>query len=379
MLTIAYETGYNPLRVLSVQSSVVSGTVGNVCAVFALTALGVEVCPLATATLSMHTGFRRVSPVAPALDGPTAATVLAALEEAGELSRLTHVLTGYCRDADALREVLAATVRSGASLVVDPVLGDRGVLYVPPPLVDVYRYEVAPRARLLTPNAFELELLSGVRLVGARSFSTAADILHTRGTRAVVVTSCTAVPATEDGCPRLALLVSCTRDMVAEDGELVSAVATTEAEGVTCTQVRFAIAFPCLPGGFSGAGDLFAATLLARWAARPRALAGAARSALASVHAVCQRTAARNVALTAALAAERKAAATAVSTDGGVAHLRTTSWLEAAAGAVKPGATEVPAFCELQLRVADFTQPPDEFLFAVQTVEAVLPSDDVCG
>jgi pyridoxine kinase len=46
----------------------------------------------------------------------------------------------------------------------DPVLGDNGKLYVPEALVDLYRSQVLPIATVLTPNQFECELLSGVKI-----------------------------------------------------------------------------------------------------------------------------------------------------------------------------------------------------------------------
>ena len=73
--------------------------------------------------------------------------------------------------------------------VCDPVLGDHGKLYVPKELVECYRDKVVPLATVLTPNQFECELLTGVRILSRDDAVRASEILHEKGVSTVVITS----------------------------------------------------------------------------------------------------------------------------------------------------------------------------------------------
>ncbi|EYU44587.1 hypothetical protein MIMGU_mgv11b016125mg, partial [Erythranthe guttata] len=73
--------------------------------------------------------------------------------------------------------------------VCDPVLGDEGKLYVPQELVSVYREKVVPVASMLTPNQFEAELLTGLRIVSEQDGREACNTLHSAGPSKVVITS----------------------------------------------------------------------------------------------------------------------------------------------------------------------------------------------
>ena len=320
-----------PPRVLSIQSTVVSGHVGLCASTFPLQLLGWDVNAMATASLSSHTGHARVAPLAPPLDGARASVALAALSAGGALSCCSAVLSGYLPDAGAAA-ALAAALRDGGPLqharfVCDPVLGDAGRLYVPAAMIAAFRDELAPLASLLTPNAFEAEALTGVAVTDARSACAAFDVLHERGSRAVVITS--AEMACAPGA--LLLLASCPWEDVADDA---AALAGRRGVGGGGAHARFAIAVRRMPLTFSGTGDLLAALLLAHTAANPRALVTACLRALATTQAVCARTAARHAACNSSLAAERASGAP-------------PSWLAAAAAAHAPGAATIPAFNEL--------------------------------
>ncbi|CAI8017783.1 Pyridoxal kinase, partial [Geodia barretti] len=75
------------------------------------------------------------------------------------------------------------------SAVCDPVLGDDGKMYVPSELIDVYRERIVPSADILTPNQFELELLSGAKVTSEEEALKAIDCLLSRGSKCVIVTS----------------------------------------------------------------------------------------------------------------------------------------------------------------------------------------------
>jgi pyridoxine kinase len=153
------------VNVLSIQSSVVYGRVGNRAAVPVLERLGHDVWPVDTVAFSNHPAhgtFRgRIVPageVAELFDG---------LAARGVLGRCDAVLSGYLGDpataevvADAVTRVRAAN--PNALYCCDPVIGEvgRGV-YVRVGIPEAFRHRLVPLADIVTPNPFELELLAG--------------------------------------------------------------------------------------------------------------------------------------------------------------------------------------------------------------------------
>ena len=77
-----------------------------------------------------------------------------------------------------------------AIYLCDPVMGDNGKLYVPKELVSIYREEVIRVADILTPNQFEAELLTGIKVTTEASALRAFDELHARGPKVIVLTRC---------------------------------------------------------------------------------------------------------------------------------------------------------------------------------------------
>ncbi|KAJ2780275.1 hypothetical protein H4R18_003549 [Coemansia javaensis] len=227
-------------RILLIQSHVVSGYVGNRAATFPLQLLGHEVDVINTVQFSNHTGYNGFA--GERFSAQHMLELYAGLRANGLDRGYTHLVAGYMGNAENVRAVeqIAAGLRDanpGLVVVVDPVLGDDGALYVPEPLVALYRDVLCPAAALLTPNQFEAEQLSGVRIGSLADAKRACDRLHALGARSVVVTSMQA-----DGDADRLLLVGSERD----SGD------------------QFAIAFPRLHGWFTGSGDLFAALLTAR-------------------------------------------------------------------------------------------------------------------
>ena len=153
-------------RVLSVQSHVVHGYVGNKSAVFPLQLLGFEVDSVNTVHFSNHTGYPSFKGTV--MTGEELRSTMEGLEANGLVDH-THLLTGYIGSESVLAavvEVLGAIRQKNprAVYVCDPVLGDHGRIYTKPELVEVYRQVVVPLANVLTPNQFELELLRGIHL-----------------------------------------------------------------------------------------------------------------------------------------------------------------------------------------------------------------------
>jgi pyridoxine kinase len=178
--------------ILSIQSRVVYGHVGNSAAVFLLQRLGFEVWPLDTVCLSNHPGHGsprgRVTPAA------ELRTLLQGIEERGVLGRCEAVVSGYLGDpetagvvAEAVARVRAA--RPGALYCCDPVMGDTGKpLYVHEALPARFREVLVPAADVVTPNAVELQHLTGLAVTTEAEALAAADAARERGPAVVVVT-----------------------------------------------------------------------------------------------------------------------------------------------------------------------------------------------
>jgi len=169
------------VNVLSIQSAVTYGRVGNRAAVFVLERLGHEVWPIDTVAFSNHPahgGFRgRIVPAA------EVAALVDGVAARGVLGRCAAVLSGYLGDpatgavvADAVLRVRAAN--PAALYCCDPVIGEvgRGV-YVQDGIPEVVRERLVPLADIVTPNPFELELLTGIAPTTLADARTAARAL----------------------------------------------------------------------------------------------------------------------------------------------------------------------------------------------------------
>ncbi|MES1914077.1 MAG: hypothetical protein MHM6MM_006209, partial [Cercozoa sp. M6MM] len=151
-------------RVLSVQSHVVHGCVGNRAALLPLQLHGFEVDVVNTVQLSNHTGYEIATGTR--FEGEQLRELMRGLRENRLLRHCSHVLTGYVGSASLLQAVADVVAelraaRPSLRFVCDPVMGDDGELYVPPELVDIYRERLVPLATVLTPNQTEAELLVG--------------------------------------------------------------------------------------------------------------------------------------------------------------------------------------------------------------------------
>jgi pyridoxine kinase len=251
--------------ILSIQSHVVYGHVGNSAAVFPLQRLGREVWPLMTVQFSSHAGYTGWR--GRAFDAAMVDDCVSGLEAIGVLSRCAGVLTGYLGKAEigeaALRAFERVRVASGeAAYACDPVIGDVGRgSYVAAGVAEFFRDRALLAATIATPNAFELEWLTGEQAHDLQKARLAIVSLRGRGPRVVVAKSLNL-----DDTPPGAL------DMLAGDESGFWRLRT-----------------PKLPITVNGAGDLFAALFFHHWLetrATPEALSRAA----SSVHAVVTAT-----------------------------------------------------------------------------------------
>jgi pyridoxine kinase len=253
--------------ILSIQSHVVYGHVGNSAAVFPLQRLGREGWPLITVEFSSHTGYPGWR--GRAFDAGLIDECVAGLKAIGALSRCAGLLTGYLGKpeiGDAVLRALATlrAANTDAAYACDPVIGDVGRgSYGAAGVGEFFRDSALPLATIATPNAFELEWLTQKRAYDLRTARQAIAVLRKRGPRVVVAKSL----ALED-TPENAL------DMLAGDEAGFWRLRT-----------------PKLPIAGNGAGDLFAALFFHHWLetrTTPEALSRAA----SSVHAVVAATAA---------------------------------------------------------------------------------------
>jgi pyridoxine kinase len=256
------------MNILSIQSHVAYGHVGNAAATFPLQRIGVEVWPLHTVQFSNHTGYG--SATGRVFDASLITDLVKGIAQRGALSRCDGVLSGYMGSAetgaailDAVAQVKAAN--SEAHYCCDPVIGDTGKgIFVRPGIPEFMRDQALRAADVVTPNQFELDLLSG-QSSGTRSAALAAiDALHALGPKAILVTS-----LHTDETPPDAI------DLVASD-----------ASG------RFRVRTPRLPIAANGAGDVIAALFFAH-CLRGGSVAEALSRAASSLFGVLKLTAER--------------------------------------------------------------------------------------
>lgn len=181
------------MKILSIQSAVAYGHVGNSAAVFPLQRIGVEVLPVYTVNFSNHTGYG-------AWRGPLIAPedvrdVIAGIADRGVLGQIDVVLSGYQGGEgigdvilDAVAQVKAAN--PSAVYACDPVMGSaRSGCFVAPAIPVLLRERVVPAADIITPNQFELGYLTGTQPADLESTLTAVDAVRATGPRTVLVTS----------------------------------------------------------------------------------------------------------------------------------------------------------------------------------------------
>ncbi len=178
-------------NIVSVQSHVAYGHVGNGAAVFPLQRLGHEVWPVHTVQFSNHTGHGAWT--GRVFEAAHVREVLAGLT--GRLPCCSAILSGYLGDAAtgaAVLDTAAALRRANPAALwcCDPVMGDVGKgLFVRPEVADFLAERAVPAADIVTPNQFELERLTCLTIATLDDALAAMAALRTRGPRLVVLTS----------------------------------------------------------------------------------------------------------------------------------------------------------------------------------------------
>jgi pyridoxine kinase len=181
------------MNLLSIQSHVAYGHVGNSAAVFPLQRMGVEVWPIHTVQFSNHTGYGNWQ--GQVFDARTIREVIGGIEQRGVLGECDGVLSGYMGGVDVGAAVLdaVATVKRAnpsARYACDPVIGDAGRgIFVARGIPEFMKERAVPAADIITPNQFELDYLAGCESRTLADVLAAVMIVHDLGPRAILVTS----------------------------------------------------------------------------------------------------------------------------------------------------------------------------------------------
>ncbi|WP_198591859.1 pyridoxal kinase [Tsuneonella flava] len=251
--------------IISIQSQVVHGHVGNSAAVLPMQARGLNVAAVPTTLLSNNPHFETMR--GRVLESELVDDLLRGVEERGLIETSRYIVSGYL-GSRANGEVVAAFVERARKLnpdiiyICDPVMGDSSLgIFVADQVVECLCDDLVPLADLLTPNQFELGLITQEQTTLWQELTTAASKVQVfRGAR-LVVTGCT-FPDTPEG----------SLENVVFDGEM-----------------RTRLTSPRLPIVPVGTGDLFTGLLTANLS-HGRDLVGAARNAASVLLEILGRT-----------------------------------------------------------------------------------------
>jgi pyridoxine kinase len=248
--------------VLSVQSWVACGNVGNTAALFPLQRLGCETWSLNTVAFSNHTGYEKWrGDTVPASE---IATLFEGIAELGVLPRCDAVLSGYLGEAETgpvLLDIVTRVKKANprALFCCDPVMGDVGLgYYVRAGIPEFFRDHAMALADVVTPNRFELEWLSGGQVNS-------------------LAEACDAVAALRQFGPGIVLATS-----LETEPDRVAAVAAGP-EGVWVVET------PRLPIEATGCGDAVAALFLG-WLLKGKPVPNALAATIAAIYGVIEAT-----------------------------------------------------------------------------------------
>ena len=256
------------MTVISIQSQVAFGHVGNSAAVFPMQMHGIDVIAVPTTLLSNRPGYPTIR--GRVLDAQLVADLLLGIRERGAVETCNMILSGYLGSPDIASVVADFVARAKAGNLAlryacDPVLGDRDRgLFVQPDIPPFVRDRLCALADIVTPNHFEFEFLCGAEARTIDQVIARAAELIARGPSTVVVTSAELADTL--------------------DGQ-IDTIAVERSRA-------FRVTTPKLPISPNGTGDLFASLYVSasvRGADTPDALA----HAVSAVFAVLERTAAR--------------------------------------------------------------------------------------
>src|SRR5258705_3453088 len=264
------------MSVISIQSQVAFGHVGNSAAVLPMQMHGIDVTAVPTTLLSNRPGYPSIR--GRVLDAQLVADLLRGVEERGAVDTCEMILSGYLgspeisavvADFVARAKILNKTRNPKLAYCCDPAFGDRDRgLFVPAGIPTLVRDRLCPLADIITPNHFEFEWLCGAKATTSGQVIGEAQALMARGPSTVVVTS-----AELEDTP---------------DGEIETLAIEQSGEGIKAWRAGT----PKLPISPSGTGDLFAALFVAA-RVREKDTPDALGHAVSAIFAVLERTASR--------------------------------------------------------------------------------------
>ncbi|KAG5358747.1 putative pyridoxal kinase BUD16 [Yarrowia sp. E02] len=230
-------------HLLAIQSHVVHGYVGNKAATFPLQCLGWEVDALNTVHFSNNTGYGSVKGT------KASAQEILDIYEGLKLAGLSYefLLTGYVpgeEGVEAVGKVGEDVKNKNPELIwlLDPVLGDAGRLYVSEKTIPVYQEILkGGKVTLVTPNQFEAELLTGIKITDRETLKQALTALHTTYKTPYVAISSLSFSDNDD---------------------ILYSAGSTQKDGETQTYIY---EFSKINSYFTGTGDIFAALLSDRF------------------------------------------------------------------------------------------------------------------
>ena len=181
------------MAILSIQSHVAYGYVGNRAANFPLQRLGYDVWSIHTVQFSNHTGYGKWT--GQVFDSQHIMDIIWGIEDRGVMSECDALLSGYMGDASTGEAILFAwkkikKANPSAIYCCDPVMGDIGRgFFVRPGILELLRDYVVCEADIITPNLFELEALTDMKVNSYEEAKKACQMLHKKGPKIIIVTS----------------------------------------------------------------------------------------------------------------------------------------------------------------------------------------------
>lgn len=224
------------MSILSIQSHVAYGYVGNKAAVYPLQAMGYDVWPVNTVQFSNHTGYGKWQ--GDIFSKEHIHNIIQGIIDLGVANQCQAILSGYMGSSEICFEVTAAVAKfkklnNKLFYLCDPVIGNTSC-FVKPEVLEFFKTNL--QADIITPNQFEAEILSGIKITKVEDLKTAAKYFHGLGIGIVVITG---LKINEFSVNDLQIFVS--------DGKQFYTVGTKE------------YAFAIMP---NGTGDLFSAVFL---------------------------------------------------------------------------------------------------------------------
>lgn len=225
--------------ILSIQSSVSYGHVGNSSVVFPLQRLGFEVWPIHTVQFSNHTGYGKWRGAI--FEPEQISEIFLGIKERGVLTQCNAMLTGYMGSAklgNVMQDILIQLQEANSEVIYccDPVMGDVGRgFFVQPGIPEFFRDQLVPKATIITPNQFELEFLTDSKITNLETAINNCRKIIARG-------------------PKIVLLTSLVMPHDADNSIYMLAVNASDA---------YLVKTPLLPLSVNGAGDLTSALFTA--------------------------------------------------------------------------------------------------------------------